>query len=77
MFQSCGANCVKFQKSCLQERFTKKALGEPYINPNSFGSTYGEHRQNLEFSEIQFKELQAYAKEVGILFTSSAMDIVS
>ena len=76
--QDAGANCVKFQKSSLRDRFTKSALDAPYDNPNSFGKTYGEHRARLEFSEDEFRELQRYAEEVTkIMFTASPMDIVS
>lgn len=69
-----GADCVKFQKSCLSEKFTAAALRRTYDSPNSFGSTYGEHKNFLEFSVDQYAELQTYANEVGILFTASAMD---
>lgn len=70
-----GADCVKFQKSFLPEKFTKSALSRAYDVPNSFGRTYGEHKEFLEFSLQQYRELQAYAKEVGIQLTASAMDI--
>ncbi|XP_066995261.2 sialic acid synthase isoform X1 [Anabrus simplex] len=73
-----GADCVKFQKTCLTEKFNYKALQRPYSGPNSWGSTYGEHKAHLEFSDSQFYELQRYAtEEVGIVFTASAMDLVS
>ncbi|GBP29297.1 Sialic acid synthase [Eumeta japonica] len=72
-----GASCVKFQKTCLTEKFTKKYLERSYDNPNSWGKTYGEHKRHLEFSEEQYRELFRYANEVGILFTASAMDMVS
>lgn len=72
-----GADCVKFQKSCLCEKFTWSALNRPYNNPNSWGRTYGEHKKHLEFTIEQYKLLQAYANEVDILFTASAMDIIS
>ena len=55
-----GADCVKFQKSYLPEKFTHGALEKPYISPNSFGATYGEHKNFLEFSETEFKELKDY-----------------
>ena len=42
--KACGADCVKFQKSCLEEKFTKNALKRPYNSENSFGSTYGKHK---------------------------------
>ncbi|CAB3239853.1 unnamed protein product [Arctia plantaginis] len=72
-----GASCVKFQKTCLKEKFTKKYLERPYKNPNSWGETYGDHKKHLEFSETQYRELFKYAHEVGILCTASAMDMVS
>ncbi|KAL4716029.1 hypothetical protein ACJJTC_002794 [Scirpophaga incertulas] len=75
--KAAGANCVKFQKTCLKEKFTKKYLERPYENPNSWGRTYGEHKSHLEFSESQFRELLKYAKEIGIPLAASAMDMVS
>lgn len=77
VFQKCGADCVKFQKTCVEEKFTSLARNRPYDSKNSFGSTYGEHKNFLEFSEEQYKELRKYAvKKVGIHFTASAMDPV-
>lgn len=49
----------------------------PYDSINSWGPTYGQHKAYLEFSIQQYKLLQAYAKDINILFTASAMDIVS
>lgn len=72
-----GVDCVKFQKSCLTEKFTAKALDRPYHSLNSFGSTYGEHKRYLEFSIEQFKELKDYAESCGLVFSASAMDKVS
>lgn len=72
-----GVDCVKFQKSCLEAKFTAKALNRPYDSPNAFGSTYGEHKRYLEFSIEQFKELKDYAESLGLVFSASAMDQVS
>ena len=73
--KECGADCVKFQKSCLEEKFTQNALKRPYNSENSFGSTYGEHKEFLEFSSTQYEELRYFSsKEVGIPLTASAMD---
>ena len=36
-------------------KFSKSALEAPYSGPNSWGASYGEHKQFLEFSESQFK----------------------
>ncbi|XP_072177406.1 N-acetylneuraminate-9-phosphate synthase-like [Diadema setosum] len=69
-----GADCAKFQKSELDYKFNKAALARPYTSKHSFGKTYGDHKRFLEFSHDQFRELQAYAKEIGIYFTASGMD---
>ncbi|XP_061685693.1 sialic acid synthase-like [Syngnathoides biaculeatus] len=74
MAKDCGADCAKFQKSELEYKFNKRALERPYKTKNSWGETYGEHKRHLEFSHEQFRELQKYAKEVGIFFTASGMD---
>lgn len=69
-----GADCVKFQKSCLPDKFTRAALNRRYDGPNSWGCTYGAHKQHLEFSLEQYKLLQHFAHEQNIAFTASAMD---
>lgn len=75
--KSIGADCVKFQKSCLPEKFTTAALNRSYDSEHSWGRTYGEHKKHLEFTIEQFKVLQEYASELDIMFTASAMDIQS
>ena len=73
--KQCGADCVKFQKSCLKEKFTKNALERPYHSENSFGSTYGEHKEFLEFSSEEYEELKKFSIEKAeIPMTASAMD---
>ncbi|KAG8454950.1 hypothetical protein GDO86_001245 [Hymenochirus boettgeri] len=74
MAKECGADCAKFQKSELEYKFNKKALERPYNSPHSWGKTYGEHKRHLEFSHDQYRELQKFAKEIGIYFTASGMD---
>lgn len=49
-------------------------MHRPYLNKNSFAITYGEHKEHLEFDEDEFRELQAYADTVGIMFAATAMD---
>jgi N-acetylneuraminate synthase/sialic acid synthase len=44
-----GANAVKLQKRDNRGLYTRAAFNKPYDNENSFGSTYGEHREFLEF----------------------------
>eukprot|EP01129_Flabellula_baltica_P000370 TRINITY_DN10394_c0_g1_i1.p1 TRINITY_DN10394_c0_g1~~TRINITY_DN10394_c0_g1_i1.p1 ORF type:complete len:353 (+),score=112.24 TRINITY_DN10394_c0_g1_i1:24-1082(+) len=71
---SCGADCVKFQKRTVNRILTKEGLNRIYDTPNSFGETYGQHKEHLELSFDEFRELKAYADEVGILFTASGWD---
>lgn len=68
---------MKFQKTSFTDKFNKSALERVYVGPNSWGKTYGEHKEYLEFSKKQFLELQEFALNNEILFSSSAMDMVS
>lgn len=75
--KECGAHAVKLQKRDNRTLFTKEMYDKPYDNENSYGATYGEHREFLEFGEAEYKELIAYCKEIGITFFSTAFDIPS
>ena len=59
----CGADAVKLQKRCNRSLYTREAYDKPYDNRNSFGKTYGEHREALEFGLDEYWELKAYAEE--------------
>lgn len=72
-----GADAVKLQKRDNHTLFTQEAFNKPYDNPNSFGNTYGEHREFLEFNWHQYVELQQFAKELGLDFFATAFDIPS
>lgn len=72
-----GADAVKLQKRNNRELFTRAGYEKPYDNPNSYGATYGEHREYLEFGGIEYKELMDYAKEIGVTFFSTAFDFSS
>lgn len=73
----CGVNAVKLQKRDNKTLFTKAMYDKSYDNENSFGATYGEHREALEFGKHEFVELQKYAKELGITMFATAFDISS
>jgi N-acetylneuraminate synthase/sialic acid synthase len=72
-----GANAAKLQKRDNRSLFTRDMYNKPYDNENSYGATYGEHRDFLEFDEVEYRELQQYAKEIGITFFATAFDFNS
>lgn len=74
----CKVNAVKFQKRCNKELLTEEQYNAPHPNPeNSYGRTYGEHREFLEFTKEQHRELQAYCREKGIEYITSVWDMTS
>jgi N-acetylneuraminate synthase/sialic acid synthase len=73
----CGAHAVKLQKRDNRNLYTRDAFNRPYENESSFGATYGEHREALEFGRDEYLELQAYARELGVAFFSTAFDFAS
>ncbi len=75
--KECGADAVKLQKRNNRELFTAAGYTKPYDNPNSYGATYGEHREFLEFGGIEYKELMDYAEEIGVTMFSTAFDFSS
>ena len=75
--KECGADAVKLQKRNNKTLYTKAFYDKPYDNENSFGNTYGEHREALEFNFEQYKELQVHAKNLNIIFFATAFDIPS
>lgn len=72
-----GASAVKLQKRGNKTLFTPEAFDAPYLSENAFGSTYGEHREFLEFDEFEYRECIAYAQECDIIFFSTAFDFSS
>ena len=75
--KACGVSAVKLQKRDNRSLFTQAAFDRPYENENSFGATYGEHREALEFDRDQYAELQAYAADLRLDFLATAFDITS
>jgi len=63
-----GVDAVKFTKRDLSEELTTEAANRPYNSPHSFGRTYLEHREALEFTNEQHAELAGYAREKGLEF---------
>jgi N-acetylneuraminate synthase/sialic acid synthase len=72
-----GADAVKLQKRDNRELYTKAGYEKPYENPNSYGETYGEHREFLEFGREEYQELLDYAREIEVTMFSTAFDFSS
>jgi sialic acid synthase len=75
--KECGADAVKLQKRDNRQLYTKEMYNKPYDHQNSFGATYGEHRETLEFGWNEYKELQDYAREIGVILFATAFDYPS
>lgn len=76
--KTCKADYVKFQKRNNKELLPPEQYNAPHPNPaNSYGDTYGAHREFLEFSVDQHKELMDYCAEQGIGYSTSVWDVTS
>ena len=61
-------NAIKLTKRDLKEELSASQMNAIYDTPNSFGKTYGEHRQFLELNDEQHFECYKYAKTYGFDF---------
>ncbi len=69
---------VKFQKRNNRELLTEAEYSTPHPNPvNSFGETYGAHREYLEFDLDQHRELKTCCLDFGIGYSTSVWDVTS
>lgn len=74
----CKVDAVKFQKRNNKELLTPEEYNSPHPVPyNSYGETYGLHREALEFTVAQHRELKAVCEEWGIDYSTSVWDITS
>ena len=73
-----GAHAVKFQKRTPQELLTSEQYAAPHPYPaNSYGETYGAHREFLELDAVAHARLKAHCDEVGIVYSTSVWDVTS
>jgi len=75
--KECGVNAVKLQKRDNRSLYTRAMYNKPYDTENSFGSTYGEHREALEFGRNEFIELKKYAAELSLTMFATVFDFSS
>ena len=69
-----GVNGVKFQKRRTDALLTRAGREAHYTGKNSFGATYGEHRDALELSLDDMAKLKAHAESRGLVFFASCWD---
>jgi N-acetylneuraminate synthase len=74
----CKVYALKFQKRNPKESLSEEEYCSPHPVPyNSFGRTYGEHREYLEFTLDEHKQLKEYCEKLGIVYSSSVWDLTS
>ena len=72
-----GADAVKLQKRHNRTLYTRAMYDQPYDHENSFGRTYGEHREALELDDKDWFELVHQAREIGITLFGTTFDLQS
>jgi len=78
MAKEAGAGFVKFQKRNNKELLTEEQYNAKHPVPeNSYGDTYGAHREFLEFDVAKNKELKEYCDSIGIIYSTSVWDVTS
>lgn len=74
----CKADAIKFQKRCPKELLTPEQYNAPHPNPaNSYGDTYGAHREFLEFTVDQHAQLKEWCEQASIIYSTSVWDMTS
>ncbi|MCX4967309.1 N-acetylneuraminate synthase family protein [Streptomyces sp. NBC_00654] len=72
-----GASAVKLQKRNNRSLYTRAMYDSPYTGRNSFGPTYGAHREFLEFGTHEYTYLQQLSAELRVDFLATAFDFAS
>lgn len=76
--KDCNVDYVKFQKRTPKELLTELEYNSPHPNEmHSFGKTYGEHREFLEFPLSVHQKLKQKCEEVGVGYATSVWDLTS
>jgi N-acetylneuraminate synthase len=72
-----GAGCeaVKFQKRTVEVVYSPAELERPRESP--FGTTNGELKRGLEFGKDEYREIDAYCRQKGIVWFASPWDEAS
>ena len=69
---TCGCDAVKFQKRTVEVVYSKEELERP--RPTPFGETNGDLKRALEFGFDEYKEIDNYCKNKGMIWFASCWD---
>ncbi|MBQ9528446.1 MAG: N-acetylneuraminate synthase family protein, partial [Fretibacterium sp.] len=76
--ETSAIDVIKFQKRENRELLSPAEYAAPHPVPhNSYGRTYGEHREFLEFDEAQHRQLKEWCEEAGCDYSSSVWELTS
>ena len=75
MAKAQGADLVKFQMRDVESFYRAEVLDGPY--PSPFGETFRDYRLGLELDDDEFREIDAYAREIGVGWFASVLDLPS
>ena len=74
----CQVRQIKFQKRTVKELLTEEEYNKPHPVPyNAFGDTYGAHREALEFTLEQHRELKKHCEQRGAQYSASVWDLTA
>lgn len=76
--ENSAIDIVKFQKRTNKELLSQEEYDAPHPHPeNSYGRTYGEHREFLEFNLSQHRLLKQWCEEEGLIYSTSTWDLTA
>jgi sialic acid synthase len=74
----CKVDVIKFQKRTNKELLSESQYNAPHPNPqNSYGETYGAHREFLELDLEQHRQLKTWCEDLGVAYSTSVWDLTS
>lgn len=72
----CNVDVIKFQKRTNKSLLSSEEYNKPHPVPeNSYGSTYGEHREKLEFTLEQHNALKGECEKFNVIYSTSVWDL--
>jgi N-acetylneuraminate synthase/sialic acid synthase len=74
IFSKAGADIIKFQSRDNKNLFDKDSYNAIYNSENSFGKSYGEHRESLELNKNELKQLKNECKKNRVAFMCTPFD---